>query len=99
MSSERPAVGDAAYFDQWYADMAASPTRDGIIARAMGLPPELGFPGVLSWQGLAEVTEALGLPHDGLLFDIACGCGGYGIEVALRADARVVGVDFSAVAV
>ena len=89
---------DAAYFDNWYADMAASPARDAIIARTMGLPPELRFAGVLPWQGLAEVTEELRLPQDGLLLDIACGRGGYGIEVARRAGTRLVGVDFSAVA-
>jgi SAM-dependent methyltransferase len=101
MSSERPAAPvprDAEYFDQWYADMAASPTRDAIVARTLGLPPELQFASVLPWQGVAELTEELRLPPDGLLLDIACGRGGYGIEVALRAGARLVGVDFSAVA-
>jgi SAM-dependent methyltransferase len=93
-----PPARDAAYFDQWYADMAASPARDAIIARTLGLPPELRFPGVLSWQGVAELSEELRLPPDGLLLDIACGRGGYGVEVALRAGARLVGVDFSAVA-
>jgi SAM-dependent methyltransferase len=98
--SEKPAAPvtrDAAYFDQWYADMAASPARDAIMARALGLAPELQFAGVLTWQAVAEVTEELRLPRDGLLLDIACGRGGYGIEVAQRADARLVGVDFSAV--
>jgi SAM-dependent methyltransferase len=89
---------DAAYFDQWYADMAASPVRDAIVARALGVPLDLGFGGVLTWQGIAEVTEALRLPRDGLLLDIACGRGGYGIEVARRAGTRLIGVDFSAVA-
>jgi SAM-dependent methyltransferase len=89
---------DAAYFDRWYADMATSPARDAIVARTLGLPPELQFASALSWQGVAEVAEELRLSRDGLLLDIACGRGGYGIEVALRAGARLVGVDFSAVA-
>ncbi|WP_305790205.1 class I SAM-dependent methyltransferase [Symbioplanes lichenis] len=89
---------DAAYFDQWYADMAASPVRDAIVARTLGLPPELRFASVLPWPGVAELTSLLRLPADGLLLDIACGRGGYGIEVASRTDARVVGVDFAAVA-
>jgi SAM-dependent methyltransferase len=93
-----PATRDAAYFDQWYADMAASPARDAIIARALGLPTDLGFAGVLPRQGIAEVTAALRLPRDGLLFDIACGRGGYGIDVALRAGTHLIGVDFSSVA-
>jgi SAM-dependent methyltransferase len=101
MTSEKPAVPvmrDAAYFDQWYADMAASPVRDAIVARTLGLPPELRFASALSWQGVAEVTEELRLPQDGLLLDIACGRGGYGVEVARRTGARLVGVDFSPVA-
>jgi SAM-dependent methyltransferase len=93
-----PAARDAAYFDQWYADMAASPARDAIVASTLGLPPELGFASALPWPGLAEITSALRLAPDGLLLDIGCGRGGYGIEIAHRAGARLVGVDFSAVA-
>jgi len=95
---ERPVTRDAAYFDHWYADMAASPARDAIVARTLGLPPELQSTSLLPWPGIATVTEALGLPPDGLLADVACGRGGYGLEVARRAGARLVGVDFSEVA-
>ncbi|MCA2216061.1 class I SAM-dependent methyltransferase [Jidongwangia harbinensis] len=93
-----PVVHDSVYFDQWYADMAVSPTRDAIMARAMGMPVELRDAGTLIWQGLTEVTEGLRLAPDGLVVDVACGRGGYGIGVAQRAGARLVGVDFSAVA-
>ena len=93
-----PPTRDAAYFDQWYADMAVSPARDAIMARTLGLPPELRFASALTWQGVADVTAGLRLPQDGLLLDIACGRGGYGIEVARRAGARLIGVDFSGVA-
>jgi SAM-dependent methyltransferase len=94
-----PAVTrDATYFDHWYADMAASPVRDAIVARTLGLPPDLQSASLLPWPGIAEVTEALRLPRDGLLADVACGRGGYGIEVARRAGARLLGVDFSEVA-
>jgi SAM-dependent methyltransferase len=89
----------AEYFDQWHADQGASPDRDAIIARAMGLPPELRGAGTLTWSGLAEVTDALRLSGDSLLLDVACGRGGYGVEVARRTGARLIGVDFSAVAV
>jgi hypothetical protein len=53
-----------------------SPARDAIIARTLGLPPELQLASALTWQGIAEVTEELRLPQDGLLLDIACGRGG-----------------------
>jgi len=89
---------DATYFDHWYADMAASPARDAIVTRALGLPPGLQSNNTLPWPGVAEVTEALRLPRDGLLADVACGRGSYGLEVARRAGARLVGVDFSEVA-
>jgi SAM-dependent methyltransferase len=95
---ERPARPGAAYFDHWYADMAASPARDAIVARTLGLPPHLQSTSLLPWPGIAELTEALRLPPDGLVADVACGRGGYGIEVAQRAGARLVGVDFSEVA-
>jgi SAM-dependent methyltransferase len=94
----RRASRDAAYFDQWYADMQAAPDRDAIVTRTLGLPPELQSSSLLTWAGIAEVTEALRLPPGGLLVDAACGRGGYGIEVARRSGARLLGVDFSAVA-
>jgi SAM-dependent methyltransferase len=93
-----PTVRDAAYFDAWYADLNASPTRDAIWAHGLGLPPELESTSLLSWQGIAEVTEALRPPPDGLLVDVGCGRGGYGIEVARRTGARLLGLDFSEVA-
>ena len=100
MRSQQPAAAarDAAYFDQWYADMATSPGRDAIVAHTLGLPPELQSTSLLSWQGIAEVTEELRMVADGLLLDLACGRGGYGIEVARRTGARLLGVDFSGVA-
>ncbi|GAA1637519.1 class I SAM-dependent methyltransferase [Actinoplanes couchii] len=89
---------DAGYFDEWYADMGGSADRDAVIAGAMGLPAELRDAGVLSWSAIGEVASALELPADGVLVDVACGRGGYGIEIAKRAGGRLVGVDFSAVA-
>jgi SAM-dependent methyltransferase len=95
MGSER----DAAYFDGWYADMAVSPVRDAVFARTLGLPAHLESTSHLTWQGIADVVDELRLVPDGVLVDLACGRGGYGIEVAQRTGARLVGVDFSAVAV
>jgi SAM-dependent methyltransferase len=90
---------DAAYFDEWYANMAASPVVDAIAARTLGLPPELQSTSLLPWQGIAEVIAALALTEGGLLVDLACGRGGYGIEIARRTGARLAGVDFSKVAI
>jgi SAM-dependent methyltransferase len=90
---------DAAYFDGWYADMAASPAKDRLMQRHLGLPPELLSTSLLPWDGIAEVVAALRLGPDDVLLDLACGRGGYGTEVARRTGARLVGVDFSAEAV
>jgi len=79
-----PPLRHAAYFDQWYADMSTSTTRDAIVTRTLGLPPEVQPTSSLSWTGIAEVTEQLRLPPDGLLATSQCGRGGYGIDVARR---------------
>ena len=90
---------DAAYFDQWYADIGASPAKDDFVRRMLDLPAELQSSSLLTGTGLGDVVEALALSPDDLLLDLACGRGGYGLEIALRTGARLIGVDFSAVAV
>lgn len=89
----------AAYFDGWYAEMTGSPAKDELVRRHLGLPPGLLSTSLLGWDGIAEATEALRLAPGDTLLDLACGRGGYGLEIAGRADARLVGVDFSAEAV
>lgn len=89
----------AAYFDQWYVDMEHNPAKDEIEQRNLGLPPHLLSTSLLTWEGIADVTEALRLSPGDLLVDLACGRGGYGLEIAQRTGARLVGVDFSEVAV
>jgi SAM-dependent methyltransferase len=93
----RPAL--AQYFDGWYADMAASSVKDEIHQRHLGLPPGLLSHSLLTWDGIAEVTEALRLSAGATLVDLACGRGGYGLEIAGRTGARLIGVDFSAEAI
>jgi len=95
MSQPAPAL-DADYFDGWYANMARSPAVDEITQRHLGLPPHLLSTSLLGWDGIAEVVTALRLPSSGLLVDLACGRGGYGLEIAARAGAELVGIDFSA---
>ena len=93
-----PPSRDATYFDQWYRDMATSLIRDAIFAKTLGLPAELLSTSLLSWDGIAEVVTALRLTREQTLLDLACGRGGYGIEVARRSGAHLLGVDFSGVA-
>jgi SAM-dependent methyltransferase len=90
---------DADHFDQWYADMEHARYKDQVEQRHLGLPPELLSTSLLTWEGIAEVTHALRLSSGDVLLDLACGRGGYGMEVANRTAAVLIGVDFSEVAV
>jgi len=81
----------AKYFDGWYADMAGSAVKDEIMQRHLGLPPHLLSTSLLGWEGIAEVVEALRLSPGDILLDLACGRGGYGLEIAARSRARLVG--------
>lgn len=89
----------AEYFDAWYADMPASPRKDEIQQRHLGLPPELLSTSLLGWDGLGEVAAALELQPGQTLLDLACGRGGYGLEIARRTGAELIGVDFSVEAI
>lgn len=89
----------AEYFDGWYANMVDSRAGDEIMRRHLGLPPDLLSTSLLSWDGIAEVVDALRLSPGRRLLDLACGRGGYGLEIATRTGAVLVGVDFSAEAV
>jgi len=82
----------AEYFDGWYADMVATPVKDEIEQRHLGLPPHLLSTSLLGWDGIAEVVDALRLSPGDTLLDLACGRGGYGLEIAGRTGARLVGV-------
>jgi SAM-dependent methyltransferase len=90
---------DADHYDRWYADMAGSSRRDEIVRRELGLPPEMQSTSLLGWDGIADVVAALELTDGEVLLDLACGRGGYGLEIARRTGTRLIGVDFSAVAI
>jgi SAM-dependent methyltransferase len=92
----QPAPQSAEYFDNWYADMASSGSSDEIQQRHLGLPAHLLSTSLLTWDGIGEVAQALELAGGSVLLDLACGRGGYGLEVAGRTGARLIGVDFSA---
>jgi hypothetical protein len=49
----------ASYFDGWYADMVGSVAKDEIQERQLGLPAHLLSSSLLSWEGIAEIVEAL----------------------------------------
>jgi SAM-dependent methyltransferase len=89
----------AEFFDAWYAQKARSPAADEIHARHLGLPSQVLSSGLLTAQGVAEVIEGLRLAPGDTLVDLACGRGGYGLEVSRRVGVRLIGVDFSAEAV
>ncbi len=65
----------------------------------LGLPPDLQSTSLLGGAGLDEVVTALDLREGQVLLDLACGRGGYGLEIVRRSGCRGVGVDFSAVAI
>lgn len=90
---------NAATFDTWHANAADSPAWARIFRQALGLPPQIVSNSLLTGAGLAEVVTALRVAPGQILVDLACGRGGYGREVARRTRARLVGLDFSAVAV
>jgi hypothetical protein len=46
-----PATLDAEYFDHWYTGLLASPARNAIAARTLGLPPGMLSTGSLTWPG------------------------------------------------
>ena len=85
-------------FDAWYAAMAASPAKDDLVRRHLGQPPEMLGSGLLGWDVVEEITRFLLLGPGEVLLDLACGRGGYGLEVARRTGSGLVGVDFSPVA-
>jgi hypothetical protein len=74
----------ADYFDQWYANMIESPAKDEIMQRHLGLPAHVLSTSLLTWDGIAEVTARLRLSPGQTVLDLACGRGGYGLEVAHR---------------
>jgi SAM-dependent methyltransferase len=86
-------------WDDWHSDIAGSAAAGRLVRQELGLPD--GFPSnsLLPWAGIAGVADALRLAPGSLVVDLACGRGGYGLEVARRAAARLVGLDISTVAI
>lgn len=91
-SGSAPSAED---FHEWYSNMRDSVAHKEIHQRHLGLPPRLLSSSLLTWDGIAEVVEALRLEPGHRLLDLACGRGGYGLEIASRTGARLIGVDFA----
>jgi 2-polyprenyl-3-methyl-5-hydroxy-6-metoxy-1,4-benzoquinol methylase len=96
MGSVPPGPLSAEYFDGWYRDKSENPQVDEVHRRVLGLPPTVPSGSCLPGDGIAEVASELRLTAGPALLDLACGRGGYGLEVAARTGARLTGVDFSA---
>ena len=92
-----PKPRSAEYFDGWYADQAAMPTVAEIMNRHTGFPPGTRA-GVVPAEAIPELTAELRLGAGGVLLDLACGRGAYGLLIAKQAGAMLIGVDFSALA-
>jgi SAM-dependent methyltransferase len=93
-----PKPRSAEYFDGWYADKSAAPQVAEIMNRHLGLPPD-ALAGVVPAVAIDEMAGELRLRPGDVLLDLACGRAWYGLEIAARAGARLIGVDFSAEAV
>ncbi len=64
----------------------------------LSLSADVQSTGYLSGPGLAEVLDRLHLTSGSTLVELGCGRGGYGMAAVGASAARLVGVDFSAVA-
>lgn len=65
----------------------------------LGLPAGFESTSLLTWDGIADLVDALRVGAGDVFVDLACGRGSYGLEVSRRTGAQLVGVDFSAVAI
>lgn len=86
-------------FDGWYEQMSGDAIRDELVAESFGLPAGMRVTGLLPAEGLSEVASLLELTTGQVLVDLACGLGGYGLELARSSGCDLIGVDASAVAI
>jgi SAM-dependent methyltransferase len=93
-----PKPRSAEYFDAWYADKSRAPQVAEIMNRNLGLPPD-AVAGSVPGAAIDEIAAGLRLKPGDVLLDLACGRAWYGLEIAARTGARLIGVDFSAEAV
>jgi ubiquinone/menaquinone biosynthesis C-methylase UbiE len=84
-----------------HAGIHGSPLMRDLWAQAMGdqYPAEVEPFSSCTWWVLGHAVAALRLRPDDLLVDLGCGRGGPGLWLARALSARLVGIDFSPVAV
>jgi 2-polyprenyl-3-methyl-5-hydroxy-6-metoxy-1,4-benzoquinol methylase len=93
------AVVSLEYFDNWYADIAASPLRQQMFTEHLGLPAEVGPSNQVPLDGHRTIAIALQLSAGERMADLACGRGGPGMWIARELGAQLIGVDFSGEAI
>ena len=88
-------------YDAAHEGVHDSPLMRRLWAEAMGeeYPAEVEPFSACSWWLLGRVVAALRLRPGGRLVDLGCGRGGPGLWLARALSARLVGIDFSPVAV
>jgi SAM-dependent methyltransferase len=87
-------------FDRAFCAAAASPAFRRVWQQAEpDLPPQIEPFSFISASLLRHLAQALDLAPGQTLADLGCGRGGPGLWLARQAGARLVGVDFSPVAV
>ncbi len=92
-------MSSAEGFDEWYSKLVASARHESIQRGALGLPAGFDSSGLLPWVGIADVVALLDIAAASTVADLGCGRGSYGIEIAARTGASLIGVDFSSVAI
>jgi SAM-dependent methyltransferase len=94
-----PHVSAAVFDDAFRAGAVSSGRRQVYAHAAPGLPAYVEPASFVDPPLLLELLAELALAPGELLVDLACGRGGPGFWLARQAAARLVGIDFSAVAV
>jgi ubiquinone/menaquinone biosynthesis C-methylase UbiE len=91
----------ARFYDDLFRAYERSPLLRPLMRAALdeSLPVEIEPYSFVTMNALREIRDGLRLAAGELLVDLACGRGGPGMWVARGAGVRLIGVDFSAVAV